>query len=93
MLSLVYKTPVRILQQQINSREFSELIAFNRIYPFLHDREETQLAILNAMVKSALTGKQATPGEFLPGGEKSNKMSDPAEIQAYFKERFTRGAN
>lgn len=84
-LSFVYATPVRILQQLIDSREFQELLAYAKNYGL-------PTALLAATVANGAGGKKGvSPADFLPQPRRKamSPMKAQAMVKAQLKQRGT----
>lgn len=73
-LALKLGMSVRQAQQQIDSAEFAEWVAFNNIHPFMVDRVEYAVAIQSALLANIHSkDKKFTYSDFLIQGKKAPK--------------------
>lgn len=73
---------MRILQQQIDSVDFAELLAADRINPWPDPwREAGTIAAASANV----WGAKVTPDDFIPRAVEIVKPKTPEEIEAYMR--------
>jgi hypothetical protein len=68
-LALAFGVPVRVLQRQMDSREFAEWMAYSRIEPIGDKRGDYQAALIASTthnaVASAFGGKSVNMNEFV----------------------------
>ncbi len=89
-LSIKMGMSVSRCQQEINSQEFSELIAYNNIKPFLIDRAEYSIAVLSSLMANIHSkNKEFSPEDFLLDQEP--KKQDPEAIFNSIKAAYNGG--
>lgn len=79
-LSIKLGMSVSRCQQEINSTDFAELIAYNNIRPFLIDRSEYSIAVLSSLIANIHSKERKfTYEDFLLQSE--TKIQDSKSIE------------
>jgi hypothetical protein len=71
---------VRRAQREIDSAEFTEWSAFDRIEPFGPERADLRAGIIAAQIAAFGGRREVTPGDFMPDFGRSRRQS-PEEIE------------
>lgn len=91
MLALALGMSVRRAQQEIDSREFADWLAFSKIHPFGIEADDLRSAILSWLVFSVNTsGERRRVVDFMLSPQESRVMSAD-EIAAAFRVMASRG--
>lgn len=80
---------VRVLRQKIDSREFAEWMAFDRLDPIGNERADLHAGIVASTIANCHRGKSQrayVPADFMPKyGEAHKPRKTVAEMEAQFK--------
>lgn len=84
---------VRRAQEEIDSAEFTEWMAYYQLEPFGEERADLRAAIIASTIANAFSKKRSKPQDFMPQFEREVVAKSPKQIENLFKSKMPKKRN